>query len=338
MLFGLYAPVPHVTVGSDLVRRSIEGASRGLPAGHIDPQMQVARDVLLLADEAGFDIALFAERHRGPDLEAWILAASIASLTTRLKIMPAVHPGLWHPTLISKMAASLDRVAPGRSSINIVTGWNEAEARMFGGDVLLGDDQRYDRAEEFVAILRGMWEKTPFSFEGRHYRVEGSELLLKPASAIDIFAASRSERGLDMAARTADWWFVGHDPRAGDAHEVMDSLRRSIQDMNERAARYGRRVRYAFNPFVALGQDPAAARARVEQLLLNAAADADRSKMLDYIGPAMNAGCIGAPEQVREQLLAYRDIGIELFLFKFVPTSEEIHKIRDEIIKPLRTA
>ncbi|MBX9738586.1 MAG: LLM class flavin-dependent oxidoreductase [Beijerinckiaceae bacterium] len=338
MLFGLYAPVPHVTVGSDLVRRSIEGALGGLPDGQVDAQMQVARDVLLLADEAGFDIALFAERHRGPDLEAWILAAAIASQTKRIKIMTAVHPGLWHPTLISKMAASLDRVAPGRSSINIVTGWNEVEARMFGGDVLLGDDQRYDRAEEFVSVLRGMWENTPFSFDGAHYRVDGSELLLKPASAIEIFAASRSERGLDMVARTADWWFVGHDPRAGDAREVTESLRRAISDMNARAARYGRRIRYAFNPFVAMGHDPAAARAHVEQLLLSASADADRAKMLDYIGPAMNAGCIGAPERVREQLLAYRAIGIELFLFKFVPTAEEIHMIRDEIIKPLRTA
>jgi hypothetical protein len=39
---------------------------------------------------------------------------------------------------------------------------------------------------------------------------------------------------------------------------------------------------------------------------------------------------------VREQLMRYADMGIELFLLKFVPTVDEVHAIRDEIIMPLR--
>jgi len=50
--------------------------------------------------------------------------------------MTAVHPGLWHPTLVAKMAASLDRLTRGRTAINLVTGWNVEEHRMFGGDAL----------------------------------------------------------------------------------------------------------------------------------------------------------------------------------------------------------
>jgi alkanesulfonate monooxygenase SsuD/methylene tetrahydromethanopterin reductase-like flavin-dependent oxidoreductase (luciferase family) len=56
------------------------------------------------------------------------------------------------------------------------------------------------------------------------------------------------------------------------------------------------------------------------------------------VGPAMKSGCIGKPEQVREQLMRYADMGIELFLLKFVPTVDEVHAIRDEIIVPLREA
>jgi FMNH2-dependent dimethyl sulfone monooxygenase len=336
LLSGLYAPVPHVTVGSVLIRSSIECAMSGLPDTVVDHQMQAAREIVLRAEESGFDLVLVAERHRGPDLEAWILAAALASLTSRIRIMPAVHPGLWHPTLIAKMAASLDRIAPGRSAINIVTGWNEAEARMFGGDVLLGDHQRYDRAEEFIQVLRGMWESTPFSFAGSHYNVDGSELLLKPASPIPLFAASRSERGLDTVARSADWWFVGPDPKAEDPKAITDSLRTAIEDMNARAEQFGRRVRYAFNPFVAIGENSEAARSHVEKLLLDAASHADRAKMLDYIGPAMKAGCIGEPARVQDQLQLYSELGIELFLMKFVPTFSEIDKIRDHVIQPLR--
>lgn len=214
MQFGLYAPVPHVTVGSEEIVQSIAGALDPMPDGVIDPQMAIAKSTVLAADAAGFDIVLFAERHRGPDLEAWILAAAVSSWTKRIKTLTAVHPGLWHPTLIAKMAASLDRITSGRSAINLVTGWNEAEARMFGGDVLLDNDDRYVRAEEFVEVMRRLWRKTPASHQGRYYDVQGCELLLKPAANIDIFTASRSSRGLDMVARIADWWFLDFDKNA----------------------------------------------------------------------------------------------------------------------------
>jgi FMNH2-dependent dimethyl sulfone monooxygenase len=338
MQFGLYAPVPHVTVGSEDIARSIRGALGPLDLGVVDPQMTLAKRTILAADEAGFDIVLFAERHRGPDLEAWILAAAVSSWTKRIRTMPAVHPGLWHPTLIAKMAATVDRITPGRSAINLVTGWNEAEARMFGGDVLLHNDDRYVRAEEFVTVMRGMWANTPFSHTGKYYDVQASELLLKPACNIEIFTASRSSRGLDMVARVADWWFVDFDKSARTPREVLASLKDTIADMTARAARYGRRVRFAFNPYVAFGDSADDARAQAEGLLMAAASDSDRSMMTSYMGPAMRAGCIGRPADVRRQLTAYIELGIELFLFKFVPRVEDIQAIRDEVIVPLRGA
>lgn len=338
MQFGLYAPVPHVTVGSEEINRSIANALGPLPLGVVDPQIELAKRALLAADDAGFDIILFAERHRGPDLEAWILAAAISSWTKRIKTMTAVHPGLWHPAIIAKMAVSVDRLTPGRSAINLVTGWNEAEARMFGGDILLEDNERYVRAEEFVEVMRGMWASTPFTHKGRYYDLKNTELLLKPAGNIEIFTASRSERGLDMVARVADWWFVDFDKSATTPAEVAASIRERIKDMDRRAARHGRKVRYGFNPYIAFGKSPDAARREAETLLMDAVsgADSSRAQMTDYIGSAMKAGCIGTPGQVREQLAIYRDIGIELFLFKFVPRVEDVVAIREEVIVPMR--
>src|SRR5262245_56714296 len=243
MQFGLYAPVPHVTVGSKEITRSVAGALAPLPAGEGDPAFALAKDVLCAADEAGFDLVLYAERHLGADFEAWILAAAVSSWTQKLRAMPAVHPGLWHPTLIAKMASSLDRLTAGRMAINLVTGWNEIEHTMYGGDVLLNSDDRYVRAEEFVTVLRGMWTQTPYSFTGQFYTVKESQLLLKPATVPppEIFTASRSPRGLDMVARCADWWFLDYDKSAADPADVMESLRRSIADMDRRAQRYGRK-------------------------------------------------------------------------------------------------
>jgi hypothetical protein len=52
----------------------------------------------------------------------------------------------------------------------------------------------------------------------------------------------------------------------------------------------------------------------------------------------MKAGCIGHPDKVRKQLTTYANMGIELFLFKFVPTVDEVHAIKHEIIDRLRPA
>jgi hypothetical protein len=114
MQFGLYAPVPHVTVGSPEIDASVRGALSPLPPGVADPAYELTHDVLRAADRVGFDIVLFAERHLGADMEAWLLAAAIAAQTTRIKSMVAVHPGLWHPMMIAKMASTLDRIAKGR--------------------------------------------------------------------------------------------------------------------------------------------------------------------------------------------------------------------------------
>ncbi len=335
MLFGMYAPVPHVTVGSKEITRSVKGALKPLPDGEIDPAFTLAKDVLCAADELDFDLCLYAERHLGADFEAWILAAAISSWTKNIRAMPAVHPGLWHPTLIAKMAACLDRLTTGRSAINLVTGWNEVEARMYGGDILLHEDDRYVRAEEFVTVLRGMWNETPFSFDGRFYQVKELQLLLKPATVPEIFTASRSERGLEMVAKYADWWFLDYDKGAADLAGVEDSLRRAMDGMNRRAAKYGRKVRFAFNPFVAFGETDEAALEHAKKLLTPDEPDADVRKMMSRVGPAMKSGCIGRPQKVRDQLMKYTDMGVELFLLKFVPTVDAVHEIRDELIAPL---
>src|SRR3954449_3072437 len=89
MLFGLYAPSPHITVGSEEITRSVKGALGPLPDGEIDPAFTLARDVLCAADAAGFDLCLYAERHLGADFEAWMLAAAISSWTRHI---PPLRP------------------------------------------------------------------------------------------------------------------------------------------------------------------------------------------------------------------------------------------------------
>ena len=287
MKFGLYAPVPHVTIGSPEIQSSVANAAAPLAAGDTDLQFQLSKDVLCAADKAGFDIILFAERHLGTDMECWILASAISSWTERIRSMVAVHPGLWHPQLVAKMATSLDRLTKGRMSINLVTGWNVEEHTMFGGDVLLENNDRYVRAEEFIDVIRGMWTETPFSYEGKFFQIKDAQLLLKPASPTppEIFTASRAERGLEMVAKIGDWWFLEFDKAAADTAAFEESVKRSIADMRERAAKHGRTVRFAMNPFVGFANSREEAVKEAERLLVPADADTRRAQDAITHGP-----------------------------------------------------
>ena len=335
MQFGLYAPLPHVCAGAPKIVASVSGALEPLPDLTIDPAFDLSRDICLAADKAGFDIILFAERHLGADIEAWIHAAAVTAQTDRITAMVAVHPGLWHPVMVAKMAASLDRICKGRMAVNLVTGWNVEEHRMFGGDTLHGTEERYLRAEEFVDVLRGVWSSLPYSKNGAIFEIEGVELRLRPASrqTPEIFTASRSSRGLDMVAKVGDWWFVDFDRDASCLEEVEESIRLSIADVCTRAEKLGRKVRFALNPYVAFGQSREVA---MEQSLSVANSRPDRyiRTLQHSVGP-MKTGCIGSPDQVRSQLRNYEALGIELFLLKFPPTLEAVEEIREEIIAPL---
>jgi dimethylsulfone monooxygenase len=335
MQFGLYAPIPMVTVGSAEIAKAVDQALAPLPDGRRDAQFDFGVELLLAADCVGFELCLFAERHLGHDISAWLLASAIGSRLDHIRALVAVHPGLWDPVMVAKLAASLDRICRGRMALNIVNGWFDEEFSMFGGTVLQGEE-RYQRAIEFIEILRGLWAQETFSYAGRHYRIDRGQLLLKPASPLapEIYSVSSSDRGRDFVASHCDWWFIDF-PR--DAQTVDDALRGiedAVTDMNRRAERSGRKVRYALNPFVALGRNEQDALDAAMQRVL--AHDPDIRKIEQRMLPATKLGCIGSPADVRRQLQRFEQIGIELTLCKIVPTVEYVRRIGEEIIGPMR--
>ena len=337
MQFGLYAPIPMATVGSPEVAKAITEALAPLPEGRLDAQFDLGVDLLLAADRAGFELALFAERHLGTDIAAWVMASAIGSQLNRIRPLVAVHPGLWDPVMVSKLAVSLDRVCRGRMALNIVNGWFDEEFRMFGGTVLKGEE-RYQRAVEFIEILRGLWTNDTFSYAGRHYSLDGGQLLLKPASPTppEIYSVSRSDRGRDFIAGHCDWWFIDYPKKAETVDDALRGIEEAIADMNSRVGRSGRKVRYALNPFVALGNSEQDALNSTIQRIFAYDPDPDTRKIEQRMLPATKLGCIGSPDDVLRQIRRFEQLGIDLILCKIIPTVENVRRIGEELIAPTR--
>lgn len=333
MKFGLYAPIAMVAVGSSVIAQAAAQATQPLPAGGRDGQFDLSVELLLAADALGFDLALFAERHLGHDIPAWVLASAVASRFENIRALVAVHPGLWDPVMTAKLAAGLDRICKGRMAINIVNGWFDQEFEMFGGKVLQGED-RYRRTMEFIDILRGLWREETFSLDGDHYKIREAQLLLKPATPTppEIFSVSTSDRGRDFIAETCDWWFVEFPKEAESTDEVLRSLEASIADMNRRTARTGRKVRYALNPFLALGESQEQALDHAIDTIMSSDPNPDARKIRRRLIPNTRAGCVGRPEDIRRQVKRFEDMGVELLLLKLIHTLDNVNAIGAEIV------
>ena len=139
---------------------------------------EYVKETTLLAEQLGFDTLLLAEHFIHPNgatldlVDAWTSAAGLAALTSKIEIIAAVKPGLRAPGVIAKMANSIDHISRGRFAINLVSAWWPPEYEMLGAPALAHDD-RYARAAEYIDILRGLWTRNEFSFDGEYYQDKG---------------------------------------------------------------------------------------------------------------------------------------------------------------------
>jgi FMNH2-dependent dimethyl sulfone monooxygenase len=337
MQFGIYAPIPMATVGSPEAARAVTEALQPLPPGRLDAQFDHSVELLCAADALGFELVLFAERHLGYDLSAWLLASAVGCRFNHMRSLVAVHPGLWDPVMVGKLAVSLDRMCRGRMALNIVNGWFDEEFRMFGGTVLQGEE-RYRRTVEFIDILRGLWANDTFSYDGQFYKIDKGQLLLKPATPTlpEIYSVSRSDRGRDFIAEQCDWWFIDMPKDVESIDDTIRGIEANIADMDRRSKRTGRKVRYALNPFVALGNDQQEALDKTIKQIFDHDPVPDERKIESRMLPATKAGTIGSPDAVLRQLRRYESLGVELVLCKMIPNVENIAHIAEEIVAPMR--
>jgi alkanesulfonate monooxygenase SsuD/methylene tetrahydromethanopterin reductase-like flavin-dependent oxidoreductase (luciferase family) len=118
----------------------------------------------------------------------------------------------------------------------------------------------------------------------------------------------------------------------------MRSIEASIADMRRRAERERRQVRFALNPFIALGDSEQEALDATVKAIFALEAEPDSRKIERRILPATKAGCVGRPEDVRRQVQRFADLGVELLLLKMIASVDNVRTIAGEVIAPLRNA
>jgi alkanesulfonate monooxygenase len=192
--------------------------------------------------------------------DAWVFTAALSQVTRRLKFLVAFRPGFISPTLAAHQAATFQRISDGRLLLNIVTGGDSAEQRRYGDH--LDHDQRYQRTQEFIAVLRGVSSagpEEPFSFSGQHYQIENASIGFGRYALPPVFFGGASPAAEQAAARQTDVYLAWGETPA----QIAERLTR----MRERAAEAGRELAFGIRLHVLSRDTSAAAWAEADRLL-----------------------------------------------------------------------
>ncbi|MFG2485123.1 LLM class F420-dependent oxidoreductase [Streptomyces virginiae] len=271
-----------------------------------EPQQGASYDTLLsvakATEDLGFD-AFFRSDHYlrmgsadglpGPT-DAWITLAGLARETKRIRLGTLMTAGTFRlPGVLAIQVAQVDQMSGGRIELGLGAGWFEEEHEAYG--VPFPAD-RMSRLEEQLAVVTGLWATEPgatFDHAGKHYRVENSPALPKPAQAkvpvlVGGHGAKRTPR---LAARYADEFNM---PFAS----IVDSERQfaRVREAAEEAGRGPDALRYSNALVVCVGKDDAEVARRAAAI----GRDADELKA---------NGLAGSPAEVVEKIGAYGAAG-----------------------------
>ncbi|WP_018686215.1 dimethylsulfone monooxygenase SfnG [Actinokineospora enzanensis] len=314
------------------------------------------RELAVLAEHNGFDYALSQVRYMASygaayQHESTSFSLALLLATQRLKVIAAVHPGLWHPAVLAKFIATADHLSGGRAAVNVVSGWFKGEFTALG-EPWLEHDERYRRSEEFIRVLRASWTEDDAQFAGDFYRLRGYDLKPKPLHLPEIFQGGNSTAARAMAGRVSDWYFSnGKD---------FDGVRDQIAEVNAAAEPYRRTVRFGLNGFVIARDTEAEARETLREIVAKANPDAvhgfrdavqqagsstsDRKGMwadssfedLVQYNDGFRTRLIGTPEQIAHRLVEYRALGVDLALLGFLHYHEEISYFGTKVLPIVR--
>ncbi len=335
----------------DIVASGSDGHRR---APSIDYLAQIAR----AAEQLGFEAVLTPTGTWCED--AWITTAALLRETTRLRFLVAFRPGSISPTLAAQQAATYQRISGGRLLLNVVTGGDPTEQQRFGD--FLDHDQRYQRCEDFIAILRGAWSGTPFDHDGHHLTVRGATVQQPPDPLPEIYFGGASEAAEHVAAEGADVYLAWGEP--------PDMVAERVERVSKLAADRGRTVRFGIRLHVITrdravdawtetdrllaAMDPAAVQAAQANFSRTQSVGQQRMAALHrgdvtrleiapnlWAGPGLVRGgagtaLVGSHTEVADRIEEYASIGFTEFILSGHPHLEEAYWVGEGLLGELR--
>jgi F420-dependent oxidoreductase-like protein len=240
-----------------------------------------------------------------PMLEGWATISALAGMTSKIKLGTMVTGNTYrHPSVLAKMGATVDVLSKGRLFMGIGAAWNEEEASAYGIP-FPSTKERLQRMDEAVQVILRMWTEDKASFDGKFYQLRGAycnpKPIQKPHPPILIGGAGE-KRTLKTVAKYGD---------ASNLFGSPDTVKRKLDILRGHCKQVGRDYDSIIKS--KLGRVVIGDREAIEKTFAQMGVPAERMK--EFI-------TYGTPDQIHEQLEAFREVGVDYLIFSFDPRNE----------------
>jgi F420-dependent oxidoreductase-like protein len=277
-------------------------------------------DLVAVAQEAerlGFGAFFRSDHYLGMGTEglpgpsdAWVTLAGIARETSTIRLGTMMTSATFrHPGPLAISVANVDQMSGGRVELGIGAGWFEQEHTAYGIP-FPGTGERFDRFEEQLAIVTGLWAtEGGFSFDGEHYQVTDSPGLPKPTQLKPpvLIGGLGKKRTPELAARYADEFnlpFVDEATTKAQFQRVREACEAQDRDPDT--------MRWSNALVLCVGADEAEVERRA------AAIGRDAAELREN-------GLAGTPQEVVDKIGRYAELGAQRLYLQVLDLSDLDH-------------
>lgn len=296
------------------------------------------RRTAMECEAQGFDFVWLSDHlydvgnPQNPYLECWSVLSALAEATSKIRLCTIVVNNLFrHPSLLAKMASTLDDVSGGRLDLGVGAGWYEEECVAHGIPFPKTSD-RISMLDEALAVIKKLWTEDQVSFEGRFYRLKNAysypKPKQKPTPPIWIGVMKGRRKMLELVAKHSNVWTISslYLPSKEEYAEMCRRVEEYARSFN----RCGEEIRRGLGIGCVVAKDKSSLEEKVHKFKPGSIS------IGSYV--AKQRRVEGTPEECVEQLRALLDLGLTYFVMNFpdVDTLEPIKLFGEKVIPEFR--
>jgi len=288
------------------------------------------RKVVSEAERLGFDSVWMSDHltlllEDAPFMEGWTALSAIAAETKRLELGTIVICNTFrYPSLLAKMAATLDVISNGRLILGIGAGWIRKEHIAYGIP-FPNASVRIERLRESLQIIKKMWTEEKASFQGKYYTIKEAMMNPKPVQKPHppVLIGGSGRRLLRVVAELGDYCNFDRLTLQESKH-VLDIIGEHCSSIGRNPSE----IRQSFVGEIIIGENKEEVRQKLEKAydsFMTTARHARREPIDLYasrfrptpIDEYSERRIVGTPEQCIEKIEQFVDLGVDHFILVF---------------------
>jgi probable F420-dependent oxidoreductase len=288
----------------------------------------VIRELSIEGEKLSFESFWLADHFQAatptdPYYECYTTLSALAAETKRIRLGPLVTCVLYRsPSLLAKIASTLDAISGGRFEFALGAGW-DADEYMAYGIPFPGGPARVRQVEETLQIVKKMWTEDEATFDGDYFRIKKAVCEPKPIQKPHppIWLGCKQRKMLRLAARHADGWST----ESAFTPEIYAHRLRLLEEECDAAGRHVNSIRKSIGTDVIIEKTMSQVQETVKEY---------SSRFNLTIESCFAQKIVGTPDGVAKRLKEYVDLGVDLIICHFINghTLQPLRLFAEEVV------